>query len=125
MNVETWVHHFDPESEKQSMQCKYPDSSLLRNLKKFFSREGDGLCWYKLGVIMVDYLEDGRTINGAYYAEELRRLRQVIVRKRRGKLIRGVLLLQDKAPAHRSQVAMLLRLNPASKSFIIPHILQF
>ena len=35
---------------------------------------------------MVDYLEGGRTINGAYYAEELRRLRQEIVKKRRKKM---------------------------------------
>ena len=48
----------------------------------------------------------GRTINGAYYAEYLRRLRQEIARKRRGKLTRGVLLLEDNAPAHTSQVAM-------------------
>ena len=27
-------------------------------------------------VIMVDYLQEGCTINGAHYAEELRRLRQ-------------------------------------------------
>ena len=32
---------------------------------------------------MVDYLEEGRTINGAYYAERLRRLRQGIVKKKR------------------------------------------
>ena len=31
---------------------------------------------------MVDYLEEGRTINGAYYAGELRRLHQEIARKR-------------------------------------------
>ena len=37
----------------------------------------------------------GRTINGVYYAAELRRLRH-----------RGILLLQDNAPAHTSQVAM-------------------
>ena len=57
-------------------------------------------------VIMVDYLEEGRSINDAYYAEELSRLRQDIVRKRRGKLTRGVPLLQDIASAHTSQVAM-------------------
>ena len=33
---------------------------------------------------MVDYLEEGRTINGAYYADELKRLE--IVKKRRGML---------------------------------------
>ena len=55
---------------------------------------------------MIDYLEQGRTINGAYYAAELRRLRQEIARKTRGKLTPGVLLLQGNAPAHTSQVAM-------------------
>ena len=44
---------------------------------------------------MIDYLEQCRTINGAYYAAELRRLRKEIARKRRGKSTRGVLLLQD------------------------------
>ena len=54
-------------------------------------------------VIMIDhYLEQGRTIYGAYYAGELRRLRQEM----RGKLTRCVLLLQVNAPAHTSQVAM-------------------
>ena len=62
--------------------------------------------WDGQGVIMIDYFEQGRTINGAYYAAELRRLRQEIARKRRGKLTCGVLLLQDNAPAHTSQVAM-------------------
>ena len=55
---------------------------------------------------MVDYFEECRTINYGYYAEELRRLRQKIVKKRGGKLTRGVLLLQDNAPAHTSQIAM-------------------
>ena len=35
---------------------------------------------------MVDYLEEGRKINDAFYAEERRRLRQEIMRKWRGKL---------------------------------------
>ena len=56
-------------------------------------------------MIMVDYLEEGRTINDAYHAEELSRLRQEIVRKRRGKLTRCILLLQDNALAHTSQVS--------------------
>ena len=55
---------------------------------------------------MIDYLEQESMINGAYYAGELRWLRQEIARKRQGKLTRGVLLLQDNAPAHASQVAM-------------------
>ena len=62
--------------------------------------------WDSQGVIMIDNLEQGRTINCVYYAGELRRLRQELTRKRRGKLTRSVLFLQDNAPAHTSQVAM-------------------
>ena len=62
--------------------------------------------WDSKGVIMIDYLEQGHTINGAYYAGELRRLRQEIARKWQGMLTRSVLLLQNNAPAHTSQVAM-------------------
>ena len=55
---------------------------------------------------MVYYLEHRRTIKGAYYAGVLKRLCQVIARKRQGKLAHAVLLLQDNAPVHTSQVAM-------------------
>ena len=44
---------------------------------------------------MIDYLDQGRMIKGAYYAGKLRRLLQEIARKSRGKLTYGVLLLQD------------------------------
>jgi histone-lysine N-methyltransferase SETMAR len=63
------------------------------------------IIWDSHGIIMIDYLGQGRTINGTYYADELRRLRQKIARKRRGKLTQGVLLLCDNAPVHTSQVA--------------------
>ena len=42
--------------------------------------------WDSQRVIMIDYLEQGRTSNGAYYAGDFRWLRQEIARKRRGKL---------------------------------------
>jgi histone-lysine N-methyltransferase SETMAR len=63
------------------------------------SREDDGFNF-------LGYLEQGRTINGTYYADELRRLRQEIARKRRSKLTQGDLLLHDNAQAHTSKVAM-------------------
>ena len=43
---------------------------------------------------------------GAYYADELGCLRQEIGRKMRGKLTRGVLLLQDNVLVYTSQVPM-------------------
>ena len=58
-------------------------------------------------VIIINYLEQVHTINGTYYASILRRLLQEIAIKRQGKLTRCVLLLQDNAPAHTSQVVMI------------------
>ena len=55
---------------------------------------------------MVDFLKKGQTINGEYYANELRNLREAIKTKRRGKLRRGVRLLQDNAPAHTAQISV-------------------
>ena len=57
-------------------------------------------------MIIIDYLEQGSMIKGAYYAGGLRQLRQEITRKRRGKQTRGVLLMHDNAPANTSQVTM-------------------
>jgi hypothetical protein len=53
---------------------------------------------------MIDYLEQGRSINGTYYTHKLRHLAQLIARKSKGKLTQGVL---PHAQAHTSQVAIL------------------
>ena len=55
---------------------------------------------------MIDYLEQGGTINSAYYTGKLRQLRQEIARTRPGKLTCVVLVLQHNATAHKSHVAM-------------------
>ena len=92
----------------QSKQCKHPGSPPPKKFKKVLSvgKVIVSIFWDSQGVIMSDYLEQGRIINGAYYADELRLLHQEITRKRRGKLTCSVLLLQENAPAHTSQVAM-------------------
>jgi hypothetical protein len=108
---ETWVLHFDPESKKQSMQWTHPGSPFLKIFKKVLSavKMMASIFWDCQGIIMIDFLEKGRTINGTYYADELRRL-----------LTQGVLLLHDNAPAHRSKLRWLLELTAALKFFPIP-----
>ena len=69
----------------QSKHWKQPDSPP----PKMVQSTGNVMATIFLksqGVVMVDYLEQGRTINGAYYAGKLRWLRQEIARKRQGKL---------------------------------------
>ena len=118
---ETWVHQFDPETKSQSMQWKHPGSPPP---KKFKTMPSSGkvmasVFWDSVGVIMIDYLEKGSTINGAYYADELRRLREEIKKKRHGKFRRGVWLLQDNAPAHISHVAIAAATDCGFR--ILPH----
>jgi len=53
---------------------------------------------------MTGYLSEGSTVTGTYYADELRKLREVLKSKHRGKLQLGVLLLHDNMPALPSAV---------------------
>ena len=52
------------------------------------------------------YLQKGRTINGAYYANLPKQLRKAIQAKRPGKWTKGVLFHQKDVPSHNSVVAM-------------------
>ena len=61
--------------------------------------------WDSQGVIMIDYLEQGCTINGAYYAGKSKGLGKEITRKRRRQTDSRCSALQDNAPVHTSQVA--------------------
>ena len=73
--------------------------------------------WDSQRVIMIDFFSASSQINAAYCAGALRRLRQEIARKRRGKLTHSVLLLQDNA--HTSQVAMTAAIECGFE--ILPH----
>ena len=56
--------------------------------------------WDHKGVLLVDFMERGTTINAGSYCATLERLRAAIKRKRPGLLTTGVLLLHDNARPH-------------------------
>ena len=58
--------------------------------------------WDAKGVVFIDYLQKGCTMNGEYYANLVKELREVIKSNRPGKLTKGVLFHQDNAPARKS-----------------------
>jgi hypothetical protein len=70
----------------------------------FIGREGDGDCFF--GILLIDYLEKGKSITGVYYASLLDKLKAEIVTKRPHLKKKKVLLHQDNAPVHTSVVAM-------------------
>ena len=106
---ETWVYYHDPETKMESMEWKHHGSprtkvpKVTRATKKLMAT----VFWDGEGVIHIDYLPRGRTMNGDYYADLLGRLRESIKQKRRGKLRRGVWLQHDNAPVHTCNVATL------------------
>ena len=69
-----------------SKQWKHPGSSPPKKFKRLNSAGKMIVSIFSdsQGVIMIDYLQQGRTIKGAYYADELRWLRQETARNRRG-----------------------------------------
>ena len=64
------------QNAEQTMEVSWLTPS--KNFKRVHSagKVGASISWDRQRVIMNDYLEQGRTINGEYYAGELRRLRQ-------------------------------------------------
>ncbi|XP_046976424.1 histone-lysine N-methyltransferase SETMAR-like [Vanessa cardui] len=99
--------HFDPETKQQSMTWK---RASLPTPKKFKVSSSAGkvmvsVFWDAEGIIMVESLEKA-TITGSYNADQIRRLREAIKQKRRGKLRAGVLFHQDNAPSHKVAVAI-------------------
>lgn len=78
--------------------------------KKFKVEKSDSkimatIFWDSEGILLIDYLPKGTTMNGQYYGNLLGQAREAVVQKRRGKLARGVLFLQDNAPVHTARVS--------------------
>jgi len=58
--------------------------------------------WDQDGILLIDYLPKGRTINAEYYSSVLVQLQDILKEKRRGKVTKVVLFLHDNASSHRA-----------------------
>jgi len=54
------------------------------------------------GILLIDYLPKGQTINAEYHSFLLVELQNILNEKRRGKVTKRILFLHDNAPAHRA-----------------------
>jgi len=75
--------------------------------KKFGVQKSAGkvlasIFWDQDGILLIDYLPKGQTINAEYYSSLLGQLKDILKEKRHGKFTKGVLILHDNAPAHRA-----------------------
>ena len=76
----------------------FADASKFRKIDSAGGKIMASVFWDSEGVLMIGYLERGKTVTGVYCAELIRKPRSAIKEKRRGKLSHGVLLHQDNAP---------------------------
>jgi hypothetical protein len=56
--------------------------------------------WDRKGVLLVEFLPQGTTINSAVYCETMKKLRRAVQNKKRGMLSATILLLHDNARPH-------------------------
>ena len=104
---ETWVHHYTPESKKDSMIWKRPSSPPAKKFKTQPSAKKlmATVFWDAKGVLLVDFLPPGESINAVRYCETLDKLRAAVRRKRPGRLSSGVVFQHDNAKPHTANIA--------------------
>lgn len=100
---ETWIHYYTPEMKQQSKQWIMPGESAPKKAKTVLSAEKvmATVFWDSQGIILIDYLQKGKTITGEYYATLLDRLREELEKKQPRLARKKVLFHQDNAPSHR------------------------
>ena len=99
---ETWVSHITPKSKQKYLHWKHTGSSERKKFKQTFSTRKTTctVFWDRQGVLLVEFLSQGTTINSALYCETLKKLRRTIQNKKRGMLSANFLLLYDNARPH-------------------------
>jgi len=101
---ETWLYHYDPDTKQQSMDWRHsgsphPKKFRVQNPLENFSPR---FFWDQDGIFIFHYLPKGQTINAEYYSSLLVQLKDILKVKRRRKVTKEVLFLNDNAPAHRA-----------------------
>lgn len=105
---ETWVHHYTPESKIQSKQWTESGCSAPKKAKavKSAGKVMASVFWDSNGILMIDYLPKGQTINGEYYANLLDKLQECIEQRRPGLARKKIFFHQDNARVHTCLKAM-------------------
>jgi len=101
---ETWLYHYDPETTQQSMEWRHSGSPRPKKFRvqKSAAKFIVWIFWDQDGILLIDYLPKGQTINAEYYLSLLVQFKDILKEKLPGKVTKVVLFLHDNAPAHRA-----------------------
>ena len=103
---ETWAYHFKPDSKKASMEWHHPTSPRSKKFKSQQSalckKNDDDCVLDSVGVILVDFMSKGATINSDIYIDTLKKLKARIRRVQPALKMFKALLQHDNARPHTS-----------------------
>ena len=81
---ETWIHYYTPETKNQSKMWTGPGESAPKKAKTVTSagKVMATIFWDSYGIILIDYLQKGKTITGEYYTSLLDLFDAILKEKR-------------------------------------------
>ena len=99
---ETRLYHSDPETKQQSVEWRHSGSPRLAPQKMRVQKSAEKVLASILfgdqdSILLIDYLPKFQTINTEYYSSLLVQLKDILKKKRRGKITNGVLFFHDNA----------------------------
>jgi len=77
---ETWLYHYDPETKQQLMEWRHSGSPRPQKFQVHKTAEKvlASIFWDKEGVLLIDYLPKGQTVNAEYYSSLLVQLKDIL-----------------------------------------------
>lgn len=99
---ETWVYYEPSETQRTASAWqlpgeKPPEVGRISNMRK---KTMATVFWNKKGIVHIDYLKTGKSINSEYYCSLLDIVQSKIPSRKRSKVI----FLQDNCPAHKAKI---------------------
>ena len=79
----TWIHYYTPETKNKSKMWTGPGESAPKKVKTVPSagKVMATIFWDSQGIIIMDYLQEGKTITGEYYASLSKRFDAILKEK--------------------------------------------
>lgn len=105
---ETWLPFFSPDTKESSKQwlVKGATPPLKAKASPLQKKIMLTAFWDEDGIVHLDFLPDGETINADYYCRILQDVHHHLRHRRRGKKARGILFHQDNARPHTARRTM-------------------
>ena len=118
---ETWIHHYTSETKRSSAEWTAAGESRPNRPKtqQWAGKFMASVFWDTHGILFIDCLDKGKTINSNYYMTLLDRLSAEIKKKRPHMQKKKVLFHQENASRHKSMKTM-VKLNELSFE-LLPH----